>query len=48
MINNKQLKKLIIMIKVCFADNYPVVHFGVKSHFKEHAEISIVANVGSF
>jgi hypothetical protein len=36
------------MIKVCFADNYPVVHFGVKSYFKEHAEISIVANVGSF
>ena len=37
-----------IMIKVCFADNYPVVHFGVKSYFKDHAEISIVANVGSF
>jgi hypothetical protein len=37
-----------IMIKVCLADNYPVVHFGVKSYFKDHAEISLVANVGNF
>jgi DNA-binding NarL/FixJ family response regulator len=36
------------MIKVCLADNYPVVHFGVKSYFKDHAEISLVANVGGF
>lgn len=36
------------MIKVCLADNYPVVHFGVKSYFKDHADISIVANVGNF
>lgn len=36
------------MIKVCVADNYPVVHFGVKSYFKDHEEISIVANVGNF
>ncbi|TDD78707.1 response regulator transcription factor [Flavobacterium caseinilyticum] len=36
------------MIKVCIADNYPVVHFGVKSYFKDHADISIVANVGNF
>jgi hypothetical protein len=36
------------MIKVCLADNYPVVHFGVKSYFKDHAEISLVANVGNF
>ena len=36
------------MIKVCIADNYPVVHFGVKSYFKENADISIVANVGNF
>ena len=36
------------MIKVCLADNYPVVHFGVKSYFKDHAEISVVANVGNF
>jgi two-component system, NarL family, response regulator, fimbrial Z protein, FimZ len=36
------------MIKVCVADNFPVVHFGVKSYFKEHSEISIVANIGNF
>ena len=36
------------MIKVCIADNYPVVHFGVKSYFKDNAEISLVANVGNF
>jgi DNA-binding NarL/FixJ family response regulator len=36
------------MIKVCIADNYPVVHFGIKSYFKDHAEISLVANVGNF
>ena len=36
------------MIKVCIADNYPVVHFGVKSYFKDNADISIVANVGNF
>ncbi len=36
------------MIKVCLADNHPVVHFGVKSYFKDHSEISIVANVGNF
>ncbi len=36
------------MIKVCLADSHPVVHFGVKSFFKEHDSISIAANVGSF
>lgn len=36
------------MIKVCLANNHPVVHFGVKSYFKDHDSISIVANVGSF
>ncbi|WKL42946.1 response regulator transcription factor [Flavobacterium sp. ZE23DGlu08] len=36
------------MIKVCIADNYPVVRFGVKSYFKDNADISIVANVGNF
>ena len=36
------------MIKVCLADNNPVTHFGVKSYFKDHADISIVANVGNF
>jgi DNA-binding NarL/FixJ family response regulator len=36
------------MIKVCVADNYPVVHFGIKSFFKDHTAINIVANVGNF
>lgn len=36
------------MIRVCLADNYPVVHFGVKSYFRDHIDISIVANVGNF
>lgn len=36
------------MINVCVADNYPVVHYGVKTFFKEHPEIKVVSNVGSF
>lgn len=36
------------MIKVCLADNQPVVHFGVKSYFKDHSEISIVGHVGNY
>jgi two-component system, NarL family, response regulator, fimbrial Z protein, FimZ len=36
------------MIKVCVADNFPVVHFGVKSYFKDHSDISIIANIGNF
>lgn len=37
-----------IMIKVCLADNYPVVHYGVKSYFKDHKDISVVANTGNY
>jgi two-component system response regulator FimZ (fimbrial Z protein) len=36
------------MINVCLADNFPVVHFGVKAYFREHAEINIVSNIGNF
>lgn len=36
------------MIKVCLANNHPVVHFGIKSYFKDHDSISIVANVENF
>ncbi len=36
------------MIKVCLADNYPVIHFGVKAYFKDNSDISIVSNVGNF
>jgi DNA-binding NarL/FixJ family response regulator len=36
------------MIDVCIADNFPVVHFGIKSYFKDHSDISIVSNIGNF
>ena len=36
------------MINVCIADNFPVVHFGIKSYFKDHNEINIASNVGNF
>jgi DNA-binding NarL/FixJ family response regulator len=36
------------MIKVFVADNFPVVHYGIKSFFKDHSDISIVANIGNF
>ena len=36
------------MIKVCLADNQPVVHFGVKSYFKDHSDISVVGHVGNY
>ena len=36
------------MINVCVADNFPVVHFGMKAYFKDHGDISIVSNVGNF
>lgn len=32
------------MIKVCFANNYPIVHFGVNSYFDNHPQILMVAN----
>ena len=36
------------MVNVCIADNFPVEHFAMKAYFKNHAEISIVSNVGNF
>ncbi|MBC7641483.1 MAG: response regulator transcription factor [Flavobacterium sp.] len=36
------------MVKVAVADNYPVVHFGIKSYFKDSKEIEIVASLGNF
>ena len=36
------------MINLCVADNFPVVHFGMKAYFKDHPEINIVSNVGNF
>lgn len=35
------------MIKICLADNHPVVHYGMKAYFKENPEISIVGTVNN-
>jgi two-component system, NarL family, response regulator, fimbrial Z protein, FimZ len=35
------------MIKVCLADNHPVVQFGVKSYFKDNPTISLVGVVSN-
>lgn len=35
-------------IRICTADNHPVVHCGLKSYFANHSEISIVSQVYSF
>lgn len=36
------------MIKVCLADNHPIVHYGIKSYFKDSSEISIVGHAENF
>jgi two-component system, NarL family, response regulator, fimbrial Z protein, FimZ len=36
------------MIKIGLADNHPVVHYGIKSYFKEHADISLTGIVDNF
>ncbi|RRJ93719.1 LuxR C-terminal-related transcriptional regulator [Flavobacterium macacae] len=36
------------MIKVCLADNHPIVHYGIKSYFKESSEVSIVGHAENF
>lgn len=36
------------MVKIGLADNHPVVHYGIKSFFKEHSDISLVGIVDSF
>lgn len=35
------------MIKLCLADNHPVVHYGMKTFFKDNAEISFVGVVNN-
>ena len=35
------------MIKICLADNHPVVHYGMKSFFKENSDISFVGVVNN-
>lgn len=36
------------MIKLGLADNHPVVHFGIKSYFKDHADIVLTGIVDNF
>lgn len=36
------------MVKIGLADNHPVVHFGIKSYFKDHSDISLVGIVDNF
>lgn len=36
------------MVKIGLADNHPVVHYGIKSFFKEHSDISLVGIVDNF
>jgi two-component system, NarL family, response regulator, fimbrial Z protein, FimZ len=36
------------MVKIGLADNHPVVHQGIKSYFKEHADISLVGIIDNF
>lgn len=36
------------MIKICLADNHPIVHYGIKSYFKDNSEISIVGHAEDF
>lgn len=36
------------MIKMCLADNHPIVHYGIKSYFKDNSEISIVGHAEDF
>ncbi|WP_296148324.1 response regulator transcription factor [uncultured Flavobacterium sp.] len=36
------------MIKVCLADNHPVVHYGIKAFLKDNSEISIVGQAENY
>jgi len=36
------------MIKVCLADNHPIVHYGIKAYFKDNPEISIVGQAENY
>lgn len=36
------------MIKVCLADNHPVVHNGIKAYLKDNSEISIVGQAENY
>jgi DNA-binding NarL/FixJ family response regulator len=36
------------MIKVCLADNHPIVHYGIKSYFKDSTDVSIVGHAENY
>ena len=36
------------MVKIGLADNHPVVHYGIRAYYKEHADISLVGIVDNF
>ena len=36
------------MIKICIADNQPIVHYGIKNYFEGKSDFSIVGNVKTF
>lgn len=36
------------MIKVCLADNHPVVHYGIKAYLKDNSEISIAGQAENY
>jgi len=36
------------MIKVCLADNHPIVHYGIKSYFKDNSEINIIGQAENY
>lgn len=36
------------MIRICLADNHPIVHYGIKSYFKDNSEMHIVGQVENY
>ena len=36
------------MVKIGLADNHPVVHYGIRAYYKEHADVSLVGIVDNF
>jgi DNA-binding NarL/FixJ family response regulator len=36
------------MVKIGLADNHPVVHYGIRAYYKEHADVTLVGIVDNF
>ena len=36
------------MIHICLADNFPIVHYGVGSFFKNHSQIQVVSSISNY